>query len=113
MLLLNADFDARQGHFIVLGQCKTGTSWKDSLSSLSPDILDDYIIPSLVSKAYTVFLVTADCGTPNDWNTMVRKVRGVLMDRCRLMSYLPDNLDNNFVDELERWNCGVLERYKL
>lgn len=102
--------DQRQGHFVAFAQCKTGTSWEQYLSSLQPTILDDYIQPSLVSKPYILFLIADDC-QKDDWNTKVRSTQGIIFDRCRIMSYIPQDIDRNLLQEISTWNNAVLQRY--
>lgn len=102
--------DTRQGHFIVFSQCKTGTNWISHVSDLQPSLLDDYISPSLVSKPYIAFMVSDDY-QENDWRTLVRKTQGIVFDRCRLMSYLPDSIDDLLLQDINTWNKAVLDRY--
>ena len=103
--------DSRQGQFITFSQCKTGTNWDQMLSSLCPSILDDYINPSLVSKHFVLFLIAEDC-RDIDWVTKVRRTGGVIFDRCRLMSFLPQLLDESILNDIIHWNTGVISRYK-
>lgn len=102
--------DSRQGQFITFSQCKTGTNWEQMLSSLCPSILDDYMNPSLVSKPFVLFLIAEDC-RDDDWVTKVRRTGGVIFDRCRLMSFLPESLDEKLLNDIMRWNTGVINRY--
>ncbi len=102
--------DSRQGQFITFAQCKTGTNWERALTSLCPEILSDYISPPLVSKPFLFFLIAEDC-RDNDWTTLVRQTRGVIFDRCRLMSFIPDNVEESLLNDIKIWNAGVLERY--
>lgn len=103
--------DERHGHFVCLAQCKTGTSWESHLTDLQPSILHDYIYPILTPQPRKLFLITDDY-QESDWRDKVNRLDGVLFDRCRIMSFLPDSLDPSLVSDIQAWNRGVLSRYK-
>lgn len=103
--------DERHGHMVYLAQCKTGTSWASHLSDLQPTILGDYINPMLVPNPGKMFMIT-DEYIETDWRDVVQRIGGLFFDRCRLMAYLPTQFDSPLLDDIIKWNEGVLARYQ-
>lgn len=102
--------DERNGHFVCFAQCKTGTSWESHLADLQPGILDDYIYPVLTPKPRKLFIISDDY-QEQDWRDKINRFGGVLFDRCRIMSFLPNNVSEELLKDIIVWNRGVLSRY--
>ena len=104
--------DERHGHFVCFAQCKTGTSWEMHLTDLQPAILHDYINPIITPQPRKLFLISDDYQA-SDWRDKVNQLGGVLFDRCRIMSYVPNELPADLMNAIRVWNEGVLFRYPL
>lgn len=99
--------DNRKGRFVALGQCKTGTSWQSSISQLIPHSFNEnYLSPPFTFTPVVLFLVSE--AFYNNWETHQRNSNGLLLDRCRLMQYLPDDLNDQLLSDIKNWNNEVI-----
>lgn len=97
--------DKRMGQFVAFGQCKTGDNWRDSIRLLSPkDFSENYFTPPLNFTPIVVNMVSESFS--DDWERKARDV--VFFDRCRIMRYVPANLDESVLSDINKWNSGVL-----
>ena len=102
--------DKKKGQFIAFGQCKTGTTWRSSISQLNPDAFcRTYCSPTPGFTPICVFMV-AESFTEN-WELYQRSSRGILFDRTRIMSYLPENIDDELLTDIKKWNMSVLRKF--
>lgn len=101
--------DKNKGQFLAFGQCKTGTTWRNSITQLRPDSFSKkYISPTFFFTPITVYMV---CESFYDnWEFFVRDLDGLLFDRERIMEYLPDDIDNNLLTQINQWNNAVMQR---
>lgn len=100
--------DSRKGHFVALGQCKTGTHWREKLGQLNPRTFCDlYIQPSLAFTPVCIYMVSEACN--DDWEQLARNSQGVLFDRTRIMQFIPDSIDENLYRDIADWVNGVKE----
>lgn len=100
--------DDKQGRFVALGQCKTGTNWHSAISQLVPQAFNqDYFEPPLTFTPVVLFMVSE--AFFNNWESLQRNSNGLLFDRCRLMQYLPLPLDAQLLDDIKVWNKGVID----
>ena len=100
--------DDRRGRFIAIGQCKTGTSWQSSISQLVPQSFNTkYFSPPFTFTPVVLFLVSE--AFYENWETYQRDSHGLLLDRCRLMQYLPESLSDGLLNNIREWNRGIIE----
>ena len=101
--------DRNKGQFLAFGQCKTGTSWRSSIAQLRPDSFSKkYIYPPFYFTPMAIFMV---CESFYDnWETTFRDLEGLLFDRERIMEYIPDEIDNNLLTQINEWNNAVMKR---
>lgn len=100
--------DSRKGHFVALGQCKTGTHWREKLGQLNPRTFCDlYIEPPLAFTPVCIYMVSEACN--DDWEQLARNSQGVLFDRTRIMQFIPDSIDENLYRDIAAWVNGVKE----
>lgn len=101
--------DGKKGQFMALGQCKTGTSWHASISQLQPKAFSEsFISPSFVFTPIAVFMVCESFH--ENWEYYQRNSGGFIFDRERIMEYLPQNIDDRLLEEIDSWNRAVLAR---
>ncbi len=100
--------DKKSSKLIVFGQCKTGTSWHDDLSDLSPiDFCNAWLSDSpLVTPLKTFF-----CSQyfPNEIWSYKGFRAGVIFDRFRIMDYLPINLSGPLYESIKSWSKGAIQ----
>ena len=102
--------DNKKGQFIAFGQCKTGTSWRTAISQLNPEVFcRTYCNPMPGFTPICVFMV-AESFTEN-WEQYQRSSNGILFDRSRIMNYLPEQIDADFLDKIRQWNMAVIGRF--
>lgn len=101
--------DRNKGQFLAFCQCKTGTSWRNSITQLRPDSFSKkYIYPTFYFTPITIFMV---CESFYDnWEITFRDLDGLLFDRERIMEYIPDEIDNNLLTQINIWNNAVMQR---
>lgn len=103
--------DKKKGQFIGLGQCKTGTSWNMVLGMMRPETLATYITPSLVFTPISIYMLT-DTIPLRKWEDISRQSGGFVFDRCRMMNWLPMNLDAQILSDIKKWNKAVIKRHQ-
>lgn len=97
--------DKRLGQFIAFAQCKTGDSWRESIRLLNPmDFSANYFDPVLNFTPITVNMVSESFS--DNWERIARNV--VFFDRCRIMRYLPEKMDNSILENIDLWNEGLI-----
>lgn len=101
--------DRNKGQFMAFGQCKTGISWRNSITQLRPDSFSKkYISPTFFFTPIAVFMVCESFY--ENWETIFRDLDGLLFDRERIMEYVPDNIDDDLLMKINKWNNSVIER---
>ena len=101
--------DGKKGQFMALSQCKTGTSWRTSISQLQANAFtSSFISPPLVFTPIVIFMVCESCY--ENWESCQRNSGGLIFDRERIMEYLPDNIDERLLEDMDSWNRAVLAR---
>lgn len=82
--------DSRKGQFIAFCQCKTGTNWRDKVAQLRPGhFSSSHIAPPLNVTPMPVFMVCE--AVLDNWENLTRTQ--LFFDRCRIMQYLPDEVN--------------------
>lgn len=93
--------DNRGSQLIGFGQCKTGTSWRNSIGQLYPSaFLGSYTTCSTYHDPVRLFFVAESC--MESWEETAR-VAGILFDRCRCMKCLPDEIPAELFDRVKKW----------
>ena len=78
--------DGRVGKLTLFGQCKTGTSYRDSLTSLQPDeFIRKFLKSSFVLTPVRSFFISEALPT-NGWRGASIDA-GLLFDRCRIVEF--------------------------
>ena len=93
--------DKLPGQLIAFAQCKTGTSWRDSLGSLNPDAF----IRKWVEQPFLVNPIRAFCIAESEnrarWKgTCIEG--GILFDRCRIVDFC-QNLETDLLAKVRLW----------
>ena len=103
--------DRRPGKLIAFGQCKTGTSYKDSLTQLQPDsFLRKWVLdPPLFTPVRMFFLSEALPTT--DWKHLASDA-GLLFDRCRVVEFA-NGVDDATVRRITAWTSAAAKANQL
>ena len=101
------------GKLIAFGQCKTGTSYRDQMSSLQPETFcKKWIQPDLAVSPLRLFLVTDTLPRDrNDWRERAI-IAGILFDRCRIMDF-GDDICTQVMDEIKQWTTTAATANEL
>lgn len=104
--------DGYPGKLIGFGQCKTGTYWENSLTSLQPDSFCKkwFRNQPAVNPIRLYFISESILRT--DWYNHTSEA-GILFDRCRIMDYLPIYESLPFFPQIKTWNRAVAEKFLL
>jgi len=98
--------DERSSKLIGFAQCKTGTSWPDSLSQLQPEAF----CSTWFEKMPAVLPVRIFCVADREVARWVEraKLAGLLFDRCRLVDFA-ESISQKILDDIQAWSVGALE----
>jgi len=105
--------DNRPGKLIAFGQCKTGTSWKDSIHKLRPEhFCDSWFYQSPILGPIPLVFLTDTLYRNFNFDT---SQRGYLcFNRFRIMEHLQKNVPENLKIEIKQWvQSAVVELAKL
>lgn len=103
--------DRRAGKLIAFGQCKTGTSYRDTLTQLQPgSFCDEWLASPLVLKPVRMFFV-ADAISQSRWYGMARKA-GLLFDRCRIVDFC-DKVTEDVWADIAAWTEAAARATEL
>lgn len=103
--------DHESGKLIAFGQCKTGTSYRNSLTELQPDsFCHQWFLTQPVVTPLRFFLV-ADALAPRRFELDSRKA-GVLFDRCRIIDYC-DGIAPGVMNQIKSWTTKAAQFAKL
>lgn len=93
--------DGRAGKLIAFGQCKTGTSYKDTLTQLQPDsFCSKWMDSSPVVTPVRMFFIAEALSSDHWHNTAVDA--GILFDRCRIIDFA-DETDSELLAKISVW----------
>lgn len=101
--------DERESKLIGFGQCKTGTSWEDSIKLMNPDefckrwFLDQPIL-SPVPIAFIADTLNFELNFPGFQSGFL------FFSRFRIMEYLPQELDKSLKDDIRTWIDAALAK---
>jgi hypothetical protein len=102
--------DRRGSQILGFAQCKTGNSWDGELRKLDTSTFVDTWFTEPTTLTPTNVFMVAD---------VVRHYHRKLFmnilffDRCRLMDYLPQDIDRNLLDRISTWVIGALGIYEM
>lgn len=97
--------DKRGAKVICFIQSKTGTSWKPYINQLIPtQFTKKWFLNQPILEPINAFVV-ADILRENFYEHSVEKL---FFDRCRLMDYLPNTMDE-INDQIISWTNGAME----
>jgi hypothetical protein len=100
--------DERRSKLIVFGQCKTGTSWRDSVAQLQPQsFMNKYFKKNFSLVPVRAFFISEAIETAK-WNDHSIDA-GLLFDRCRLVDFCPENLEERLFNKLKSWTKAALD----
>lgn len=103
--------DRRAGKLIAFGQCKTGTSYRDSLTQLQPDsFFSKWVLHPPLLMPVRMFFVS-EALPDADWGRVAPDA-GILFDRCRVIDFV-DTLDRDLVIEVARWSNAAAASTRL
>lgn len=98
--------DKRPCQFIGMGQCKTGSSWEDYVSQMNPmAFFGSYTTLNPFVPPIRMFFVAASC--KEGWEELFRS-GGIFFDRCRIMDYLPESLDDDLFARIQHWLSEII-----
>ena len=93
--------DCLPGQLIAFGQCKTGTSYQNTLSELHPEAFcGQWMLTQPAVTPLRLFLI-ADALSPLEFERSARQA-GILFDRCRIIDFC-DDLDQGVIDWISDW----------
>lgn len=102
--------DKKTSKFIGFGQCKTGTSWVDTLSELQPDIFcKTWFIDTPIVTPIKMFFC-AQYFPKDKWDFKARQA-GLIFDRFRIIENLPVKIDKILISEISSWLNGAEQKY--
>ena len=100
--------DGLSSKLIGFGQCKTGTSYKDSISQLQPDdFCKKWMMSQPSLNPVRMFFIAESLSTAT-WNETAIDA-GLLFDRCRIIDY-SDNISEDVFREIETWSRVATEK---
>lgn len=104
--------DSKPSKLIALGQCKTGTTWQDQVSQLTPlTFCKTWFSNQPVITPLNMFF-TAQYFPNEKWMPLAYR-GGLVFDRHRIMDYLPDDLEKELVTKIKTWCTAVGKIYNL
>lgn len=105
--------DRRIGKLMGFGQCKTGTSWRNSIHHLNPEgfIKCWFKDPVVLVPIAIVFL----CDTMfEELNFFQENQNRLIFNRFRIMEYIEqETLEETIFDEIALWLEGALEKLSV
>ena len=97
--------DQLPGKLLAFGQCKTGTSYKDTLTHLQPDAFcKKWLYPQPVLTPIRMFFV-AEALPRLDWEYAGFEA-GLMFDRCRIVDY-SDDIGAGILDKVKAWTAAA------
>lgn len=98
--------DGRGNKLIGMGQCKTGSSWEDKVTQLLPSaFFGSYCSMIPYVEPVRMFFVAASC--KEKWEELSRN-GGLFFDRCRIMDYLPEDIDEHLLNRIQIWLSEII-----
>ncbi len=103
--------DGLPGKLIAFGQCKTGTSYKDTLTQLQPDsFCRKWVQSPLILTPVRMFFV-AEALPRSRWNNASYDA-GVMFDRCRIVDFC-DDISSDVLKKVTTWTKAAANAMSL
>lgn len=97
--------DKLPGKLIGFGQCKTGTHYRNTLTSLQPSsFCDNWLHTAPTVPPVRMFFV-AEALPRYNWNSTARKA-GLIFDRCRIVDY-SDDISAEILEKVAVWTAAA------
>ena len=103
--------DGLVGKLIAFGQCKTGTSYKDTLTHLQPDSFCKKWIQSPLTLTPMRMFFVAEALRRGDWYGATIDA-GLLFDRCRIVDF-SNRLSASLRDRIDAWTEAAARANEL
>lgn len=103
--------DRLAGQLIAFGQCKTGTSYQNTLGELQPEVFCGQWLLAQPAVTPLRFFLIADALSPQEFERSARQA-GVLFDRCRIIDFC-DALDQDVMKQVSDWTAAAARFAKL
>lgn len=101
--------DKRSGKLIGFGQCKTGTSWKDTLAQLQPQsFCTKWLTDMPIITPIRLFFL-CEALSKSTWHTNSSDA-GILFDRCRFMDY-SENVSEHLSEKILLWTKAAVKHF--
>jgi len=98
--------DKVSSQLIGFGQCKTGTSWLDKLSELSPDVFcRTWFTQQPILTPVKMFFCAQYF--PKEIWPFKGYHAGLIFDRFRILDYLPDDVPEALLDQIRTWTIAA------
>ena len=112
VIVWNPFKDKRDSMLIGMAQCKTGTHWDETLTQLQPsNFFRNYMSYIPIADPVRLFFITESVAINEQWEERARDA-GILFDRQRIMSLLPQEIDQDLLKDLIGWNAYITQMYK-
>lgn len=93
--------DLLPGQLVLFGQCKTGTSWGESITQLRPEaFVTKWMKTPILVTPVRAFCISEATDRSRWKGTTV--TAGILFDRCRLVDF-SDGIDSRLLGKVLRW----------
>lgn len=103
--------DCLPAQLIIFGQCKTGTSWRDSMTQLQPEnFIKKWMHDPFLVNPLRAFCVS-EAGDRARWEGFAVDA-GILFDRCRLVA-LSDGLSGVVLSDIRDWTLAAKQTTEL
>ncbi len=104
--------DQLPSQMIAFGQCKTGTSWSDSLSDLDAEgFCKTWFTRQPVLTPVRLFFCAQYF--PRDIWHVRANTAGLVFDRFRIIDYLPETLDEELLNDIRKWTNAAFSVYNV
>lgn len=102
--------DKRGSQLLGFAQCKTGDTWAGELRKLNPGTFVDTWFTEPTTLTPTNVFMVSDIVRSYFWKTSMNML---FFDRCRIMDFLPNDIDDALVDKLATWVIAALNSYGI
>ena len=102
--------DGRPNQFIGMGQCKTGSNWRNAVDALQPDnFFSKWVLSRPANLPIRMFFVTERIVI--EWHDIARDT-GLLFDRCRIMQYA-NRISADLFARIKVWVLAARTQFRL
>ena len=99
--------DGMPSKLIGFGQCKTGTSYRDSLTQLQPDVFyGRWMHYPIVVTPVRMFFISEALTWSTDRRVEVSQEAGLVFDRCRIIDFC-NNVTQELIEAIESWTAAA------